>query len=261
MRWKQYPAEDLARERRDGPRVELEYEFVVRNAPRGRFALALERPERFGVRLNGRPVSARPDGFFVDECIGTLPLPRPRRGVNRVTLVTGFRPEHELEDVYLVGDFGVSPAREIVREPGKLRRDPKGWVGQGYAHFGGAIAYAAEVSLPKAGPGERVFLALSPPAATSLELSVNGRSAGVIPWPPYEIDVTGLLRSGRNRIELTVVGSRRNLMGPLHREGPDPWMIGPGSFPAPAGRERVYNLIPQGLTGRVWIERRRVAAE
>lgn len=257
MRWKQYLPEDLARERSDGPPVELQYEFAVRDVPRKRFALAIERPGRFKIALNGKPVSARPDATFADECIETVPLPAPRRGVNKLTIVTGFRPEHELEDVYLVGDFGVNAKREIVSEPKMLKRNTYGWTKQGYFHFGGSIMYSAEVNLSAIGDGERLVFKVDDPAVTSMELAVNGKLAGVIPWPPYELDITRFLKRGKNRIELTAVGSRRNMMGPLHRKQPDPWMIGGENFSAPAGREKIYSVIPQGLTGRAWLVRGR----
>jgi hypothetical protein len=261
MRWKRYLPEDLARERADGPRVELEFEFQVRAAPRGRLALALERPGRFRIFLNGREVPARPDGSYVDPCIQTVPLSAPRRGRNVLALVTGYRPEHELEDVYLVGDFAVAPTREreLVAEPARLA--PGSWTTQGYSHYAGSITYLAEADLARPKPGERVFLTVGRWAGTALELAVNGRRAGVMPWPPYELDVTGGLVAGRNRFDLTVVGSRRNLMGPLHGKPPEPTMIGPGSFPAPEGRERIYTLVAHGLLGRVRLETRRPAEE
>ncbi len=257
MRWKRYLPEDLKRERSDGPRVELEFEFLVRDVPRGRFALAMERPGRFQAFLNGREVPVRPKGSFCDECIETVPLPAPRRGRNVLRLVTGYRPEHELEDVYLVGDFAVAAgrARELVAEPKKLRRGS--WTAQGLPHYGGAVTYVVEVPVARPAAGERVFLKVDGAAGTSMELAVNGRRAGVMPWPPYELDVTGLLKAGTNRVELTVVGSRRNLLGPLHGKPPEPTMIGPGSFAK--GDEHRYNLLPHGLTGRVWLERRKVA--
>ena len=260
MRWKAYLPEDLARpERADGPRLELEFEFQVKTRPRGRFALAAERARRFAVYLNGREVPVRPDGCFVDPCMETVPLPAPRRGRNVLRLVTGYRPEHELEDVYLVGDFAVAPtaARELLAEPAKLLRGS--WTAQGYSHFGSSITYLTEFQVERPRPGERLVLAVERFGGTALELAVNGRRAGVIPWPPYELDLTRHLAAGTNRLELTVVGSRRNLFGPLHQDGPDPWMIGPGSFPAKEGRERKYNLLAHGLLGRVWLERRTAA--
>ncbi len=256
MRWKQYLPEDLARERADGPRVEISFEFQVTKAPAGRFALAIERPRRFRIFLNGREVPARPEGSYVDPAIETLPLPAPRRGRNCLRLVTGYRPEHNLEDVCLIGDFGVASTarRELIAEPQALKRGS--WTKQGYAHYGGAITYVADVALARPARGQRTFLTAPRPAGTSMELAVNGRRVGAMPWPPYELEVTRFLRAGRNRVELTVIGSRRNLFGPLHGTRPEPNFVGPRSFVAPDGRERIYNLLDHGLTGRVYLERR-----
>ena len=45
---------------------------------------------------------------------------------------------------------------------------------------------------------------------------VNGRSAGIVYAEPYTGDVTEWFVAGRNRVEVKVVGSNYNLMGPLH---------------------------------------------
>jgi len=54
------------------------------------------------------------------------------------------------------------------------------------------------------------------------EVKINGRSAGIIGWKPYELDVTSALVDGENRVEVIVVGSLKNLLGPLHT----PWQKG-----------------------------------
>jgi hypothetical protein len=84
----------------------------------GAFLVAIALYFLFHIFLNGRPVTAKPDGFFADECIETIPLPAPRRGSNLLTLATGFRPEHEIEDVFLIGDFAAASTRkrEIIAE-------------------------------------------------------------------------------------------------------------------------------------------------
>ncbi|MBP6452798.1 MAG: hypothetical protein KA237_03025, partial [Alistipes sp.] len=51
---------------------------------------------------------------------------------------------------------------------------------------------------------------------TVCEVLVNGRSAGIVYAEPYTVDVTEWIVAGRNRVEVKVVGSNYNLMGPLH---------------------------------------------
>lgn len=49
---------------------------------------------------------------------------------------------------------------------------------------------------------------------TLARVCVNGRKAGIIAWQPYAFDLTPYLRKGRNRVEVQVVGSLKNLFGP-----------------------------------------------
>jgi hypothetical protein len=49
---------------------------------------------------------------------------------------------------------------------------------------------------------------------------VNGAHAGYIVAPPWECDVTRLLKRGDNEIEVTVIGTLKNLLGPHHGRPP-----------------------------------------
>jgi alpha-L-rhamnosidase len=257
MRWKAYLAEDLKNPKADGALLELNYEFQVKKIPGGNFSLALERPELFRIMLNGCQVSSTRDGNFLDPDIGVVELPKPKRGRNCLQLITGFRPEHYLEAIYLLGDFGVTSTsrREIIAEPTRLKTGS--WVKQGYPHYSSGITYIAEETLRRPEPGQRVFLVTSQPGGVSMELSVNGRKVGLMPWAPYELDVTRYLSAGGNRFELTVLGSRRNLLGPLHLTGTEQTLVGPSTMTeCQPGQENKYNLIPMGLTGAVRLEYR-----
>ena len=77
---------------------------------------------------------------------------------------------------------------------------------------------------------------------------MNDQAAPVIAFPPYESDITGLLKPGSNKIQVKVIGSLKNLMGP-HFNNPRPGLVSPGSFrnvkSYPAGKD--YQLIDYGL--------------
>jgi len=67
-------------------------------------------------------------------------------------------------------------------------------------------------------------------------------------WPPFEADVTELLRRGRNTIEIELVGSRRNLLGPLHYIQDRPVWTGAEQFhPPPEEYRQRYSFVPYGL--------------
>jgi hypothetical protein len=84
---------------------------------------------------------------------------------------------------------------------------------------------------------------------TVAEVRVNGTSAGIIGWEPYEKEITNLLRDGQNQIEVIVTGSLKNLMGP-HHFNPEHGFVTPWSFfrapdHQPAGS--AYDMLDYGL--------------
>ena len=85
-------------------------------------------------------------------------------------------------------------------------------------------------------------------SGTVAEVSVNGQPAGVIAFPPYRTDVTKHIKPGVNKIEVKVIGSLKNLLGP-HFNNPAPGLVGPWHFrnvkSYPAGKD--YQLIDYGL--------------
>jgi len=85
------------------------------------------------------------------------------------------------------------------------------WAEQGFPRFSGAGTYARTVELPRIDPGRRVFLRAVDPA-DMVEFVVNGSWAGVRAWPPFEVEVTPLLKPGPNRIEIRVTNSLANAL-------------------------------------------------
>ena len=83
---------------------------------------------------------------------------------------------------------------------------------------------------------------------TIAEVSVNGQPATVIAFPPYSTDVTGLIKPGINKIEVKVIGSLKNLLGP-HHNNPKPGFVSPGSWrnvkTYPSGTD--YQMLDYGL--------------
>jgi hypothetical protein len=82
------------------------------------------------------------------------------------------------------------------------------------------------------------------------EVLVNGERAGLIAFPPNELDVTGMLNEGINEITVKVTGSLKNTFGFFYRENGYSWIYGPWEWdyaPAriPSGDE--YFLLDYGL--------------
>jgi hypothetical protein len=83
--------------------------------------------------------------------------------------------------------------------------------------------------VPEGDVGARYRLRLGSWLGATAEVFVGGERIGSAAYPPYEIDLTGRLKAGRNDIAVVVYGTLRNTLGPFHNDPPlgRAW---PGSF-------------------------------
>ena len=236
-------------------RCRLRFGFHVTDLP-NRCALALERPEDYEVTVNGHP-AGEPDGCWVDEDIRTVDVTALLvAGDNEVLLTMDYRPDMELEDLYLVGDFGVRLREGDAPAPGRMTlvAPPKrlavgSWVGQGLDFYGGAVTYKLTIEPPA---GKRVRIRLPGIDATAAAIHCGERTF-VLPWPPFEAEITDALADGPNEVLVEVIGGRKNILGPLHVPH-KPW-TGPGEFdPGNADWRNEYQLFDHGLMEPVVVE-------
>ena len=80
------------------------------------------------------------------------------------------------------------------------------------------------------------------------QVYVNGQKAGTIAFDPWQLDVTSYLKEGCNTIDVHVIGSLKNLLGP-HYRNPAPGLASPWHWknvdkPIP-GKE--YQMVDYGL--------------
>ncbi|MDD2708789.1 MAG: glycosyl hydrolase [Verrucomicrobiae bacterium] len=232
-------------------KVGLRYRFDVDVLPASGCHLVMEQPARFVAKLNGQVLPTTDDeGWWVDNSFRKIPV-APwllRQGENELTLETEYAVDSGLESLYFVGEFGVAwkKRRPVIEKlPESLALGD--WGKQGFPCYGGAISYGLTVKCP-AGGKHACFLELSAWEGVMIRVMVNGRKAGAIAWHPYELDLTPFLTAGENRLEIQVLGSRRNLFGPLHHAGAYPIWTGPGQFVS-EGKMWTddYVMIPCGL--------------
>ena len=251
-RMKQPWAQDKPAEPRRIP-VVLDYTFDVETVPRTSLWLGLENPHRYRISLNGEAVC--PDsqcGWWVDRSLRTLPIDPAllNAGVNRLRLEIDYDEGFAgLEIVYLLGDFGVDVSgTKITMTESPRYLNAGDWVSQGLPFYSGNVTYDFTVEAsPRS--GERWLLTADSWHGVATRILVNGSAAGIIAWPPYELDVTDFITTGVDTISVEVLGHRRNSHGPLHRTDPHPRWTGPFSF-ATEGEEwqEDYHLVPCGLT-------------
>ena len=71
-------------------------------------------------------------------------------------------------------------------------------------HFSGTVGYKTSFKLPAVPAGKRIVLDLGN-VREMAKVKVNGKDAGGVWTAPYTIDVTDLLKKGKNEIEVEVV--------------------------------------------------------
>jgi len=221
-----YLAQTGRGDRRPRGNCEMKFAFHVTDPP-GSLRVAIERVEEFQVSVNGRDVSNEPVGWWVDEDLKTIDIASAvRAGENELLLRFDYRSDMELEDLHLIGEFGVrqtKPTRSfdaytLVAPPGKLAVGS--WVGQGLDFYGGAAKYriAVDGSVRQAvAGGKRVRLSL--PAVQCTCAAVHaGQKTSDLPWPPMSAEITEAVAAGAEEVFVEVIGGRKNILGPLHAE-------------------------------------------
>jgi hypothetical protein len=229
----------------------LRYRFYVEAIPDGPCHLVMEEPEEYEITLNGYRLKADEDeGWWIDNSFRRIRV-APwflKEGENELILKTEYGPTHGLEALYFTGEFGFrwDGTRPVITElPRTLALGD--WVPQGFACYSSAITYVTEIE-PSLGDGGRLFLEVPAWEGVLLRVRLNGQTVGVFAWPPYEVDLTDALKPGKNLLEIEVMSSRRNLLGPLHYTVKYPPWTGPGQFVTSGDQwTDEYVSVPYGL--------------
>lgn len=258
--------ERFTRDRWSGP-LALAFEVQIDQVP-ARCALVLEQPGMYrGINVNGQPVSFTDTAFYRDHAFrrqdvtGLL-----RTGTNTIELRVDYvhpvpdslnareRYGTEIESIYLVGEFGVQAERS-PEPPAPTQRNQQGALPQrpvhrfrrfriggeatrfegdlspqGYPFYAGRFELTQAFEMPEPDSGKRYFLTFPAIEAVVVVATLNGQELPPVAWSPWEVEITGALRAGRNELTLTVVNSMRNLLGPHHHRDGELTSVGPESF-------------------------------
>ncbi|MGI6172962.1 MAG: hypothetical protein ACOYI8_03580 [Christensenellales bacterium] len=173
--------------------------------------LALEDAKATTVFLNGKPVPVRPDGWFVDKSIETMPLPRIEQGTNVLEIEVPIGRRTNLECFYLLGDFGVEVRGIEKTVTAPVRKLGFGDVtAQRLPFYTGNIDYRFDVE------ADGDFLLRVPRYRGGLiRVFADGQDMGIIAFSPYALELKGLPK-GRHEIVLRLYGTRQNGFAQLH---------------------------------------------
>ena len=237
-------------------KLEVEFAFCIDEMPKADLYLAGERPEKLHYSVNGHALAVpEVHDFWIDDCFKRMRLPCAylKPGRNVVSYTVDFMRITNLEALYLIGDFGVR-----IEGHSRILTTLPDTIGNGNLDTYGLPFYTGEVTylltpekyadLDVTG-AERVLL--SPTAFTGalVKVAAAGEETQLLLWDPYTADVTEAVRAGKT-IEVTVVGTRRNVFGPLHLVPAIHGAYGPGHFVTEGGAwSDDYVFVDSALTG------------
>lgn len=232
---------------------EVEYHFQV---ARGTDIQALdnvkavvERPELWTVSVNDSLIEKEDGEYWIDVDfpvykIGHLLEP----GWNSITLkARRMSIFAEIMPVYILGDFVVRPKKKGFEIANGSLNALGSWKDSGYPFYPDKVSYTQEYIVEK---GKAMFkVKLTGWNGTMAEVRVNNKKAGIIAWPPEELDVTQMLSEGKNEISVQIVGSLKNTFGYFYEDN-NKWINGPHDWNrAPENQPGIdqYFLMDYGL--------------
>lgn len=240
--------------KRFGPEsgFEATYRFTIEERLPERLAIVIERPDLYTITCNGKKVSAKKNAWWLDKAFGRIDIRKAAQiGENAVTIkASPFTIYHELESAYVLGTFQLqaTDAGFVVVGEAKPTLALGSWKSQGYPLYSAGVSYNRKFNLSR--PAGQYVVGLGKWYGSVAEVVVNGKSAGYIAYQPWECDVTKFVKAGTNTVEVRVIGTLKNTLGPHHNgtlrgsAWPASFQKAPESGP-PAGNS--YDTIDYGL--------------
>ncbi len=245
-------------------KIDMEFVFSCEYIPKELY-LVCETPEIFNIKINDISIDTKSNDYYFDKSFRKFDISSlVNIGENQVKIHCDYEQsdnvyqnirnakmfeselnkltfDMEIENIYLVGDFSVKTDgnfkkldRKAVRYHGdfviscpKKRIVLNNIEQQGFPFFAGKITLKKTFEAKK---GENCLLKLNQKSANVVSVAINGKNAGNILWKPYSLDISDLIVDGENLIEIELVSSLRNLLGPHHLECGEYFKVDPASF-------------------------------
>lgn len=205
--------------------VTLKYTFTSEIEYEGA-SLALEDAEKAKITFNGEAVDNTITGNFVDISIFKVNLPKIVKGKNTLIITLPFGDSANLENVFILGKFGVKLQGRIPTLTTLPEKISFGDITQnGFPFYGGNITYKIPVEVTN----NTLKVCASDYRGALISVKLDGNETGKIIYPPYCVFADGI-EKGAHTLELTLFTHRYNTFGPVHLvnekeswHGPDAW--------------------------------------
>jgi hypothetical protein len=154
-------------------------------------------------------------GWYLDKGFKTLDISEAvQPGENRIEIVIKHsawsgQPLLLNSPPALLGDFACDTQSSTLRKPASQVASSS-WTEFGYPFFSGTGVYTQSFEIGQL-PKGRVLVGVEA-VRDCVEIMVNGVSAGVRLWQPWEADITDLIKPGSNELSIKVTNSMANFI-------------------------------------------------
>lgn len=212
--------------------------------------LALEITDA-AIRLNGEaaPAAFSDVDWFTDQSIRQLTLPPLRRGRNVLELVFPFTPKVSLENMFLLGGFGISLSGTCPHITAMPKRLYFGDITrQGLPFYTGNLFYEFTVDFPADG---RWMLTVPHFAGAALDVWLDGECCGMIAFSPHQLTLPPV-QKGKHALRVRLLNTRYNAFAALHNANPNYKWYGPAAYRTQESEwSESYLVKPVGVLSRV----------
>jgi hypothetical protein len=157
------------------------------------------------------------------------------RGVKIARVSSALAGTHDRAAQHLIDGSGIG-------------RSGVGWNRQGHPFYAAGVAYSQTFEVAQ--PSGRYRVAVPSWYGSVAKVVVNGKPCGHLVSQPWQCDVTEAIRPGSNTVELIVIGTLKNTLGPHHAGStvgsawPGMFHQGPAEGPPPGN---AYHTLSYGL--------------
>ncbi|MFW6271260.1 MAG: hypothetical protein ACOC4G_14470, partial [Bacillota bacterium] len=211
--------------------VQVKYDFYVEEELKGEIYIAAESPEIFTLYVNEKKVVPS-EKYYKDRAFKLFDIKEEiTEGSNEVILKTDeYGVTVNLESIYVVGEFKVfnNENDDFRMMPEKNFPTVGDWTETGYPFYSGKMTYKTNFYLNRDNYS-KILLKFNKLWGCVFEVRINNTKAAVLGWEPFIIDVKEHIKQGDNNLELVVINSLQNLLGPYDYLEPE-GLVTPGSF-------------------------------
>ncbi|MEE1066396.1 MAG: glycosyl hydrolase [Acutalibacteraceae bacterium] len=205
--------------------------------------LALEDFDESEIIFNGNKIEKISQGYYVDFSITKVSIGKINKGENTVIVTKPFTVVSNVENMFILGDFGVDVKGTSVRITAPQNKIHFGDITkQGLPFYGGVMTYRFKIE-----GGKDTKLCLGLYAAPCVCAELDGKRIANLSLSPYSVDL-GKLSEGEHTLDLVVSLSRINTFGSLHMcDGRRTWFGPDGWYTEDEDWTYVYMLKSSGL--------------